>query len=96
MSLDSVPPVPFEAGGANPSNPWAPGEMPPGPPLPLSDIWVQYLTKMFPSVDPGILAQYAAQFKNNMGQMVGYAISQMTRRMRAAAQQMKEAIEGND
>lgn len=90
----SVPPVP--PGGNTTSSYWSKGEVPPGPPMPLSSPWVKYMQKLWPNVDPGILSTYAAQFLKNMMQMLNTTIQNNQKKAHEAAQQMKQAILGND
>ncbi len=94
MSIPALPPKP---GGASASNPWATsGEIPPGPPMSMSNPFVQGLMKLFPNVDPGILSMYAYKFLDNMRQALGNEIARMKKKSHEAAEAMKRAITGDE
>lgn len=100
MSIPVIPPghegrKPTEAAGSK--NPWAfEGEVPLGKPMPMSSPFTQFMLKLFPRVDPGIISQYARKFMENMQQALANAINHMKQQAHEAAETMKRAIQGEE
>jgi hypothetical protein len=76
----------------NPCDPWGPGELPPGRPMPLDHPFVKSLELLFPRVNSEELSKYAYPFYTNMMKMLSSQIAYDAKKARERARKMKEAL----
>ncbi len=73
---------------------WAPGELPPCPPMPMDSPWVKGMQQFFPRENPEVLSKYAGHLLANMMRMLSNQINRDTKKAHERAQKMKDAILG--
>lgn len=75
---------------------WGPQELPPAIPLPPDSPWVKYLQAHFPRENLDALCKHAGQLQTNMTRMFSSEMNRISKKARATAQKMKDAIMGRD
>ncbi|MBS0647717.1 MAG: hypothetical protein JSS10_00660 [Verrucomicrobia bacterium] len=75
---------------------WGPKELPKVAPLPPDSPWVKYLQLHFPRENLNALCEHAAHLQSNMSRMLSSEMNRLSKRARATAQKMKDAIMGRD